>query len=145
MTKTPDSLYPEDWKKTARRDWNRINILLKEDDADGAAFFLQQAIEKYLKAFLLGQGWELRKIHDLSALLDEAVIYKPVMEKFRDMCEKIKNYYFTERYPLIVPSELTAQDIETNKTEAAEFVKALFPGEKEFMESRKEITSEGNS
>jgi len=129
MIKKQGSLYPEDWKKTAKRDWNRISILLKEDDADGAAFFLQQAIEKYLKAFLLGQGWELRKIHDLSALLDDAVIYKPMLEKFRDMCEKIKNYYFTERYPLIVPSELTAQDIESDKTEAEEFITSLFPQE----------------
>lgn len=99
MTEIQDSLYPEDWKKTARKDWKRIKILLEENDADGAAFFLQQSVEKYLKAFLLEKGWKLRKIHDLSVLLDDAVNFNQKLETFRNFCEKIKNYYFTERYP----------------------------------------------
>ena len=73
MTKFQESLYPEDWKKAARRDWRRITTMIKDDDAEGAAFFLQQSLEKYLKAFLLERGWKLRKIHELDTLLDYAI------------------------------------------------------------------------
>ena len=43
--------------------------MLVEDALDIAAFHLQQAIEKYLKAFLTLHGQVLRKSHDVSALL----------------------------------------------------------------------------
>ncbi len=56
MSEIQNSLYPDDWKKAARKDWHRIAVLLEDNDADGAAFFLQQSIEKYLKAFLLERG-----------------------------------------------------------------------------------------
>jgi hypothetical protein len=36
-----DSPYAEDWLKVARRDWHRLHVLLHDDDADGAGFFLQ--------------------------------------------------------------------------------------------------------
>jgi len=39
-------------------------------------FFLQQSLEKYLKAFLVKRNWNLRKIHELDALLDEASKYQ---------------------------------------------------------------------
>jgi HEPN domain-containing protein len=45
-----DSLYPPDWREAARRDWNRVSALLGLNDAEAAALFLQQALEKYLKA-----------------------------------------------------------------------------------------------
>jgi HEPN domain-containing protein len=32
------------------------------------SFHCQQAVEKYLKAFLLNTGWKLEKIHDLAKL-----------------------------------------------------------------------------
>ncbi len=78
-----NSLYPPDWLKYARKDWRRIFIMLKENDMEAAAFFLQQALEKYIKAFLLQSGWALKKIHDLDALLDDAVKYKPSLESSR--------------------------------------------------------------
>lgn len=145
MTKMRDSLYPEDWKKAARKDWHRVDVLLKDSDAEGAAFFLQQTIEKYLKAFLIEKGWKLKKIHELDALLDYAVEFEPGLERFMDLCEKLSGYYFTERYPILVPSGLTTPEIADDKSMAKELVCELFPGEKEFMESKKESTSEGNS
>jgi hypothetical protein len=39
--------------------------MLADGDGEGAALFLQQALEKYLKAFLLQHGWKLKKIHTL--------------------------------------------------------------------------------
>ena len=56
MTSTKASLYPDSWKGVVRKDWHRMDVLLDDDDAEGAAFFLQQSLEKYLKAFLLEKG-----------------------------------------------------------------------------------------
>jgi HEPN domain-containing protein len=69
-----------EWLKVARNDWRRVGRNLKEDDVIAAGFFLQQSIEKYLKAFLIKHGWKLKKIHRLDALLDEAVKYKPPLK-----------------------------------------------------------------
>jgi len=103
--------------------------LLKDEDAEGAAFFLQQSMEKYLKAFLLKKNWKLKKMHELDTLLDYAVEFDAGLNIFLDFCERVTGYYFTERYPALVPSELTVQDIENDKTEAVRFVKVLFPDE----------------
>jgi len=71
-----ESLYPADWLRVADRDVRRVRDMLKADDPGAAGLFLQQAIEKFLKAFLLSRGWKLRRIHSLSALLDDAVIHE---------------------------------------------------------------------
>lgn len=66
-----ESHYPQDWLKVADKDWRRMGQALDDGDPEEAGFWLQQALEKFLKAYLLSKGWTLRKIHDLmeSALL----------------------------------------------------------------------------
>ena len=56
------------WIAIADRDLAAA-VMLVEDASDIAAFHLQQATEKYLKAFLTLHGETLRKSHDVSALL----------------------------------------------------------------------------
>lgn len=58
---------------------------------------VQQAVEKYLKAFLLSQGWGLRRIHTLSVLLDDAIQYEPAFEQYRLACQKITTFYMLDR------------------------------------------------
>lgn len=125
MKDTKDSLYPEDWRKIAEKDWHRMEVLLKDGDSDGAAFFLQQLLEKYLKAFLLEKGWKLKKIHELDTLLDYAVEFDSSLEDFRGLCERVTGYYYTERYPTIIPSDLTTDDIKKDRAEAKKLIKAL--------------------
>ena len=88
MTSREDHLYPSEWLKIARKDWTRASFMLEKKDFEAVGFFLQQSLEKYLKAFLLQQGWKLRKIHELDALK-----YNPDLEKFRDLSERISGYY----------------------------------------------------
>lgn len=126
---TNESLHPEDWKNIARKDWHRISVLLNDGDAEGAAIFVQQSLEKYIKAFLLQNDWKLRKIHDLVSLLDSAVDFNPTLETFRDLCEKVTAYYFVERYPPFISSDLTVQDIEKDKAEATQMIKTMFENE----------------
>lgn len=130
MTVPQNSLYLEDWKEIARKDWERIKRNLKDRDAEAAGFFLQQALEKYLKAFLLGKGWKLRKINSLSALLDYAIEHSSQLKEFRALCERVTDYYFAERYPRLVTPEIKPENIKNHLREAVRFVKAIFPEEK---------------
>jgi HEPN domain-containing protein len=98
-----------------------VERALREGDPEAAGFFLQQALEKFLKAFLLAKGWSLRRIHDLEALLDEAAVHDPDLEQFRAACQRITSYYPIERYPLVASAGLS----ETEVRQSLEAVRAL--------------------
>lgn len=119
----------EEWKEIARKDWQRIHRNLQEDDAEAAGYFLQQSLEKYLKAFLIQRGWKLRKIHVLHELLNEAAAYHAPLESFRPLCERVSGYYLLERYPPLEPSGLTCEEIDNDMEQARHLVLAMFPGE----------------
>lgn len=101
MPPTRKGRYPREWLKKAAADLARVPRRLDEGDVDDAAFHLQQALEKYLKGFLLSQGWILKKIHDLEALLDDAVTYDRQLEAFRPLVQQVTGYYLIERYPTV--------------------------------------------
>jgi len=102
----------QDWLRIAKTDWQRANRNLKENDLVAAGFFLQQCAEKFLKAFLLLRGWELKKIHELDALLDEAIKHKRDLSSFYQLCERVTGYYLAERYPDLEDLGLTADVLE---------------------------------
>ena len=68
-----ETSYPADWLRIAVKDFSRVEKLLDIEDPEAAGFYLQQAVEKYFKAFLLSKGWKLKKTHDLETLLNEAL------------------------------------------------------------------------
>ncbi len=109
--KPHESLYPADWLQIAEKDWSRAQRLLNEDDPELAGFCLQQAVEKFLKAFLLSKGWQLRRIHSLDALLDDAAVHDASLENYRKVCQKITGFYFAERYPQTTDLGLTDEDV----------------------------------
>jgi HEPN domain-containing protein len=135
MTKDKEFWKIEEWIKIARIDWDRTLRNLKEKDVNAAGFFLQQCIEKYLKAFLIRHGWKLKKIHRLDALLDEAIKHDSKLNSFQEICERISGYYLADRYPPLGVLELTCVDIKKDFKEVKKFVKALFPDEK--LDSKK--------
>ncbi|MBI4679230.1 MAG: HEPN domain-containing protein [Elusimicrobia bacterium] len=100
-----NSIYPKDWIGKAEKDWRRVRLLLDGGDVEGAAFHLHQALEKFLKGYLLAKGWKLRRIHDLEVLLKEAVRYEPEWIKYEALCQRAK-FFYLERYPLMTSSTL---------------------------------------
>ncbi|MBM3322634.1 HEPN domain-containing protein [candidate division WOR-3 bacterium] len=122
-----ESSYPADWFRIADRDLRRCRLLLDGDDYPGAGFHLQQAVEKYIKGYLLTHGWKLRRIHDLETLLNEAVKLDASLEEFREPCRRVTQYYLEDRYPYIVASELTAEEIQESLRFAERIVAKLRP------------------
>ena len=51
-----ESRYPNDWLALAEKDLQRVTRSLHDKDPELAAFCLQQAVEKFLKAYLLSKG-----------------------------------------------------------------------------------------
>ena len=49
-----------------------MHATVSRPQAHLAAYCLQQTAEKLLKGWLIGQGWNLVKTHDLRRLLEEA-------------------------------------------------------------------------
>ena len=76
-----------------------IFILSEARSRNFSVLILTQSLEKYLKVFIIKRNWNLRKIHELDALLDEASKYQQDLETIRDLCEPVSGYYFAERYP----------------------------------------------
>ena len=105
-----ESLYPADWLRIAEEDLARVGRLASEDPKL-AGLCLQQAAEKFLKAFLLSHGWKLRRIHDLAALLGDAVQYDRSVEDFRAACQRATDFHVVERYPFIAGSGVTEEDV----------------------------------
>jgi HEPN domain-containing protein len=120
-----ESLYPADWVRLAERDWQRVERLLDEHDPGLAGFCLQQAVEKFLKAFLLSRGWQLRRIHDLEALLDEAITDDASLEDFRGVCQKITPFYFVERYPFVMETGMVEGDVRGCLEQVKELIEKL--------------------
>jgi HEPN domain-containing protein len=111
MPDNKESLYPKDWVEKAKKDLHRVKVLLADGDTEGAGFHLQQAIEKYLKGYLLSKGWKLEYVHGLVKLLNYAKDYDPSFEEFRALCEQVTGYYVIERYPFPVYASPTKKEI----------------------------------
>ncbi len=120
-----ESLYPNDWFRIAEKDFTRVEQLLSVHDPEAAGFFLQQAIEKFLKAFLLSKGWLLQRIHDLEPLLNEALTFDPSLEQYRHILQKITGFYFVERYPFILNAGITEEDIHEALTQVKGLVDTI--------------------
>ena len=85
--------------------------LLKELDWDVAVFFMQQAIEKYLKQYLVNNEMGTEKLlatHSLLTLCEAACIDK--LRRFYNDLDVIENAYSNGSYPSAVFVEFTAEE-----------------------------------
>jgi HEPN domain-containing protein len=91
---------------------------------DTICFHCQQAIEKYLKAYLVFLGVEFRPVHDLIYLLDLASSSDRFSSDFYDMADKIDGFAVQIRYPdsIIEPSD---EEVNSSIEYAKRFRKAV--------------------
>ena len=89
-----------EWVAKAENDLRSAAHLLKMDDCptDAVCFHAQQCAEKYLKALLVAQGIEFRKIHDLGEL---TTLLPPRLRPSLDDKEqdRLTEYATITRYP----------------------------------------------
>ena len=94
----PAAVYKQ-WLNLALDDllWTKAN--LRERIWYGACFTSQQAGEKVIKAYLISQGKNVKKIHDLGALLEECIKIDGDFENLKLECVTLTDYYVPTRYP----------------------------------------------
>lgn len=102
----------EEWFKRGEHDLQSVKLLFQQGGpTDTIAVLLQQAAEKYLKGYLLTQGWKLQKTHDLEVLVSEAISYDKAFEQFLDLARVLSAYYLEDRYPPGPPADYPGEEI----------------------------------
>ena len=89
----------KDWIKVAEEDILSAQVLVEDGRSiGGAVFHCQQAIEKYFKAYLLENNWQLEKTHNLTKLYGEILNIKDLGVDAK-ILKQIDDVYVDTRYP----------------------------------------------
>jgi HEPN domain-containing protein len=112
---------PDDWFLLAR------DKLAAADDvfaARGATYagveLLHEAVERFLKGYLVSKGWRLARTHYLDVLVEQATTYDARFDPFMELAEDLTEQFFAQHYP---GSDLT--DVGANYPELRVRVNAL--------------------
>jgi HEPN domain-containing protein len=102
----------EEWTERGAHDLEAAQLLLDRGaHSDIVLFHIHQAVEKYLKGFLIHHDWKLKKVHDLETLITEAMDFDSAFEGYLDVGRKLTAFYYTERYPPGPAPSYSAEEI----------------------------------
>jgi len=89
------------WLEKAEDDWRLSHRLITDSESytEATAFHAQQAVEKYLKAFLTWQQVEFPKTHDIRRLLKLASTHDPSLTEELSNAADLTAYAVEYRYP----------------------------------------------
>lgn len=119
---------PLDWLAVAHLDLRSFETLQNAGDIHMAGFCLQQAAEKALKGWLIGQSWALVKTHSLGRLQADALARGLNLEWFTATAERLSDLYFADRYVDIAPDpEPTAAELARLFNDVNRLLATLFP------------------
>ena len=96
-----NKLEVEEWIKYGNMDFESASYLLnmKPLPYEIICYHCQQAVEKYIKAYIVSCDEELTKIHDLIELNKICKKYNVKFEAIDKMCSELNNYSVIIRYP----------------------------------------------
>ena len=83
------------WLEQAEKDFETAKYNLEGDKIEAGMFFLQQSVEKALKAVHIKKNKKLIKIHDLVLLAKKINASKKII----DYCKELNPAYLYTRYP----------------------------------------------
>jgi HEPN domain-containing protein len=87
-------------------------------------FLCQSAAEKFLKGYLIAQGWNLEKTHDILALLSIAASYNAELETLVPEGVVLNEYLITGRYASDISFEHIGQTEAQEALNAAQKIQA---------------------
>ena len=116
-----------EWFERGDHDIETAQLLYDEHGyTDVIAYHIQQAIEKYLKGYLVLNGEKPPWIHELDTLLTLASQLQPdLYPPFVELCEKATRYYIEDRYPPGSPAEYEREEIKVDLDLAWQFVRLI--------------------
>ena len=91
---------PQDWFLLTA---DRLRIADLARQHEGVTFsgveLLQEAVERYLKGYLIGQGWQLERTHDLGRLIEATARYDTSFSRYAVLAETLTDLYWEQHYP----------------------------------------------
>ena len=90
-----------------------------------ACFHCHQAVEKYLKGYLLLNGVAPPLIHDLKVLLDKCAEIDETLSEFDNDCRDLNPYYIETRYEPGVPGDFGEEETQTTYQKAERIIEAI--------------------
>ena len=100
------------WLEKAEEDTKAVRLLLASSLVSLAAFHVQQATEKALKALLAAAAQDVRRIHDIAALAALARRHWPDLVCDPFPLVMVNEWYIKTRYPGIEDKAPAAGEIE---------------------------------
>lgn len=112
-----------EWVKKGESDFVAAKTLAQQNGLENqTGFHCQQAIEKWLKAYLIEHDEEIRKIHDLTALVIDCEKYDPAFQEIESLVEGISDFAVEFRYPGINATPEEVQDALNKTIKVREFL-----------------------
>lgn len=96
----------KEWSDKAEEDFLFAKTTFDEgiDFYSPICFHLHQAVEKYLKAYIVANNLDFSKIHDLSQLLQICSNHDSSFSQLTGQVNELNPYYIETRYPGIAVS-----------------------------------------
>ncbi len=102
-----------EWIEMAKKDLKGANILYEHDGDFGlVCFHCQQAIEKYLKGYLIFRTGFLQDGHNLVKLCKKASNFDSGFKDYFKDCAFVNAFYIETRYPAEDPLIVSKEDAE---------------------------------
>ena len=60
---------------------------------------MHEAVERYLKGYLVAQGWSIERSHNLAHLLDCAIHYDPAFKTNAGLVESLTDQFWAQHCP----------------------------------------------
>ena len=116
------------WLRKAQSDGVALDVTLRARALDAACFHAQQAVEKYLKAFLTHHEATFPYTHNLSKLVELCIAIDPDFRSLLPQAESLTPYAVRPRYDASFwPSQEAAEAAQSSALAVREFVLHRMP------------------
>ena len=101
-----------EWLTMAENDFEFARINLDENKPFFAqiCFHFHQAAEKYFKSYIIANGLEFRRVHDLVWLARHCCSQDSTFERVIEDSEYLNTFYLETRYPVQWPTEFSENE-----------------------------------
>ena len=95
-----DENNPHDWLRLAKERLESADVLAAQIGATFSVVeLLQEAVERYLKGYLVAYGWKLERIHDLAPLVEAAAKFDQRFTAFYELAYSLTEQFWAQHYP----------------------------------------------
>ena len=92
-----DEKNPHDWFLLAKERLEKADALYRQfGPSYSGVELLEEAVERYLKGYLVANGWPLERIHDLNRLVEAAMAFDPQFADFAELAHSLTEQFWEQ-------------------------------------------------